>query len=219
MPAMPYMLRFYLYLLVVSTVAVAPLIGCDQSDRRTRRDRGKDEQVRKERIAEEKAAQRDLILALMKTHGGNDAWEQSLNINTWTADLQERLSGQTIVSAAVLIDVWLGQDNKYQLHLIKEVSLDRKIEFFLSCQKPDTLPQNLTDLPEYVFAAKVHSVRKDQRLAAEILRTGFSNNNGVVFTVRGECVELKLNENRIKRDQESLKPSKEAAERLRGLAK
>jgi hypothetical protein len=213
---MPHHVRLYLYLFV-SMLAVAPLIGCDQSDRRTR-ERGKDEEARKERIAEEKTARRDLILALMKTHGGNDVWEQSLNINTWTADLQERLSGQTIVSAAVLIDVWLGQDKKHQLHLIKEVSLDRKIEFFLSCQKPDTLPQNLTDLPEYVFAAKVHSVRKDQRLAAEILRTGFSN-NGVVFTVRGECVELKLNENRIKRDQESLKPSKDAAERLRGLAK
>ena len=157
---MPHHVRLYLYLFV-SMLAVAPLIGCDQSDRRTR-ERGKDEEARKERIAEEKTARRDLILALMKTHSGNDVWEQSLNVNTWTADLQERLSGQTIVSAAVLIDVWLEQDNKHQLHLIKEVSLDRKIEFFLSCQKPDTLPQNLTDLPEYVFAAKVHSVRKDQ---------------------------------------------------------
>jgi hypothetical protein len=108
-------LRFYFHLFVVSSLALASLTGCDQRDRRRT---GKDEQARKERIAEEAIGRRELISALRKTHGGNDAWEQSLNINSWTADLQERLAGQTIVSAAFLLDVSLGQDNKYQLHLV-----------------------------------------------------------------------------------------------------
>jgi hypothetical protein len=92
-----------------------------------------------------------------------------------------------------------------------------RIEFVLSCQKPEDLPKNLTTFPEYVFAAKVHSIRKDPRFAAEILKTGFSI-EGPLFTVRGHCVELKINEKRLKLDEQESKELK-AIQRLKSLAK
>jgi hypothetical protein len=169
-----------------------------------------------EQIAQDKAERKAIIDALKEAQNADDTWDQGLRLSTWTADLQERMVGKPIVSSGILVDVSLGQDGKHYLHLIKSGVIGPRFDFFLSCSKPDP-PAQVRNPPEYFFVAKVQSVRKDARYTTSELMTGFSD-EGPRFTIRGECLEMRLNEERVRREQKAAETRK-ALEGLRSLKK
>jgi hypothetical protein len=62
--------------------------------------------------------------------------------------------------------------------------------------------------------AKVQSVRKDGRYRPIEAMTGFSEEEPL-FTVRGECLEMRLNEDQVRSDQKAA----ETREKREGLGK
>jgi hypothetical protein len=178
--------------------------------------RTKEDKVRQERLAKEKAKRDEIIGALKKAQNADDTWDQNLRMSTWTLDLQDRMVGRPIVSSGFLVDVWLGQDGKHYLHLVKQGIIGPRFDFFLTCSKPEKLPTNVRSFPEYFFVAKVQSVRKDTRYTNTELMTGVST-EGPRFTVRGECLELRLNEERVRLDQKEAEMSEELIRRAKEL--
>jgi hypothetical protein len=177
-----------------------------------------DEKVRQERLAQQENAKRDELMgALKKAYDADDSWGKGLGINnTWTVDLQDRLIGKPIVSFGFLVDVWRDQDNKHYLHLLNGSSVGVHYDFVLSCSKPQKLPESARTFPEYFFVAKVQSVRKDARYTNNQLMTGYTGETPS-FTIRGECLEVRINEERLRRDlQENPQVH---IDKLRGLLK
>jgi hypothetical protein len=199
------------WILVVASIFVQ---ACDFEYSRERTAR--EEKARAERQAQDKAKRDEIIYALKAAHNGDDTWDQGVWLGTWSVALQDRMVGKPIVSSGILVDVFLEQDGKHYLHLRKGGIGEPRFDFFLSCSKPE-LNTQVRELPEYFFAAKVQSVRKEARYTAEELMLGFSN-DGPGFTVRGECLETRLNEERVRREQKAAETRK-ALEGLRSLKK
>jgi hypothetical protein len=163
----------------------------------------KEQQVRQEQLAQDKTKLENFI-ALKEAYDADASWDKNLSITSWTVDLQARIVGRAIVSSAVLVDVYLGRDGKEHLHLIKGDFFGPRFDFFLTCPKPERLPANFTGFPEYFFAAKIQSVQKDARYNSSELATGFTT-EGPHFVLGGECLELRLNQEKMKKAEEAAK--------------
>lgn len=171
------------------------------------------EKVRQERLAQEQAKRNEIIGALKKAYDADDSWDKGLGIKTWTVELQDRIVGRPIVSSGVLVDVWLGKDGKDHLHLIKSGVFGPRFDFFWTCPKPGRLAA--TGFPEYFFAAKVQSVQKEARYTPEDLMTGGLTTDGPRFILAGECLELRLNEEKIRLNQKEAEARKKMDEILK----
>jgi hypothetical protein len=184
------------WILVISIFVQA----CDSESTKERTAR--EQKARAEEQAQNKDKRNEIINALKTAHNADDTWDQGIGLSTWTVALQERIVRKPIVSSGILFDVSLGGDGKHYLHLIKLGAFEPRFDFFLSCSKPETLPTQTRNLPEYFFVAKVQSIRKDGRYRI-IEYTDVFSEEGPLFTIRGECLEMRLNEERVRREQKA----------------
>jgi hypothetical protein len=190
-----------------------------ESERSTRTT-SKEEKAREERQAQKKARRDEIVNALGKSHNADHSWQNGLYASTWTVELQERLVGKPIVASGLLVDVSQGKDGKHHLHLVQGdlLGLGPSFEFFVTCAKPGKPPKNTRCFPEYFFVVKVHSVQKDSRyVVKEILTSG--SDDGLRLTIRGDCLEVKINDERVRQEQEEAAKTENVRKLLRSLEK
>jgi hypothetical protein len=168
--------------------------------------RAKEDKEYQARLAKEEAKRSEAIAELKTTYNSDDTWDKGSV--AWTADLQDRLvrpDGRPIVGIARLRDVekW---DKQYRVYLVQEYSEEPGVEFRLKCFRPELhgdppissrLMQNNRfasfAYPEYVFAARIHSVKRNDILTVE----GEDSERATYFDTRpqfvaeGECLALK----------------------------
>ena|SRR2546426_8673086 len=168
--------------------------------------RAKEEQAHKARLAEKEDKRNQAIAELRITYNADDTWDKGSVV--WTADLQGRLlrpDGRPIVGIARLRDVekW---NKQYRVYLVQEYTKEPGVEFRLKCFRPERhgdprMPPRLMqtnrlayyEYPEYVFAARIHSVKRNDILTVE----GEDSERATYFDTRpqfvaeGECLALK----------------------------
>jgi hypothetical protein len=117
------------WILVVASIFVH---ACGESPKEKA---AREEKARAEARAQSEAKRNEIINALKAAYKADDTWQQGLGLSTWTVDLQEQILGKPIVSSGKLVDVSLGQDGKYYLHLIN-TDYGPRLDFFLVCSNP-----------------------------------------------------------------------------------
>ena len=190
--------------------------GCDNNGAQKRT--AQEQKTTQDQHAQDKVKRDRIIDELKKAQNADDTWSQRIDSTTWTIDLQDRMIDKRIVSFGMLVDVARGQDNKLYLHFIQESISGPRYDFFLTCAKPEKLPENVRTPPEYFFVAKVQSLRKETQYPSNQRMTGYTTEKPR-FTIRGDCVELRLNEERIRREQEDFQKFQEARKNFRSLMK
>lgn len=165
----------------------------------------KEEQARKAHLAKVEAKRNQAVAELKTTHNADDTWDKA-GI-AWTAELQDRLvrpDGRPIVGIARLRDVekW---DKQYRVYLVQEYDKEPGVEFRLRCSRPErhgdppmssrfmqTNRFASYEYPEYVFAARISSVKRDYILTVEgedSQRVSYFDTRPQ-FVAEGECLAL-----------------------------